>query len=81
VSVASFAAPPPSIAESDYILIQTTGPLTAENKQALINAEVHLLEYKGNNVYLCGYKPKSFDPITQHLSFVEKAEVVCISGF
>jgi serine protease AprX len=80
VSVASFAAPPPSVAESNYILIQTTGPLSAENKEALANTEVHLLEYKGNNVYLCGYKPKTFDPITQHLSFVEKAEVVCVSG-
>lgn len=67
----SFAAPPPPVEESNYILIQTTGPLSAANKQALAQAEVELLSYKGNNIYLCGYKPKTLDPVTQGLDFVE----------
>ncbi|KAM7219815.1 subtilisin-like protease [Rhypophila decipiens] len=72
----SFAAPPPSVEESNYILIRTAGPLSAADNQALAQAEVDILEYKGNNIYLCGYKPKALEPIVQGLSnFVHHAEV------
>jgi serine protease AprX len=74
--VDSFAEAAPSVKESDYILIQTTGPLETDQLQALKDKSVEILAYKGNNVYLCGYKEKTFAPITEDLKdFVTHAEV------
>lgn len=75
-SHSTFAAPPPSVANSNYILIQTKGPLNAQQKQALRAKEVEILEYKGDDVYLCGYKPTALEPLTSSLGdFVTEAEV------
>jgi serine protease AprX len=41
--------------QSDYILIQTVGPLTPEQKEALTGLGVVIQEYVSDNTYLCGY--------------------------
>jgi subtilisin family serine protease len=72
----TFAAPAPSVADSNYILIQTNGPLNAQQKEALRSKEVEVLEYKGDDVYLCGYKPTTLEPLASSLSdFVTEVEV------
>ncbi|KAF5139165.1 Serine protease/ABC transporter B family protein tagC [Metarhizium anisopliae] len=72
----TFAAPPPSVANSNYILIQTKGPLSAQQKQELRDKDVEILEYKGEDVYLCGYKPTTLEPLISNLrDFVTDAEV------
>ncbi|KAH0602094.1 hypothetical protein MHUMG1_00973 [Metarhizium humberi] len=75
-SLNDFTGPPPSVATSNYILIQTTGPLGAQQKQALRDKDVEILEYKGEDVYLCGYKPITLEPLISNLKdFVKDAEV------
>ncbi|KAL7954866.1 peptidase S8/S53 domain-containing protein [Trichoderma compactum] len=45
-------------------------------KQALRDKEVDLLDYKGDDVYLCGYKPSTLDPVNSSLGdFVTNTEV------
>ncbi|KHN94735.1 subtilisin-like protease [Metarhizium album ARSEF 1941] len=75
-SISTFAAPPPSVAHSNYILIQAKGPLSAQQKQALRDKQVDVLEYQGEDVYRCGYKPTSLEPVTSDLpDFITDAEV------
>ena len=46
----------PDAAESDYILIQTSAPLTTAQKDQLGGVGVVIQEYVSENTYLCGYK-------------------------
>ena len=46
----------PDAAESDYILIQTSAPLTTAQKDELGGMGVAIQEYVSENTYLCGYK-------------------------
>lgn len=46
----------PDAAQSDYILIQTSAPLTTDQKDELAGKGVIVLEYVSENTYLCGYK-------------------------
>ncbi|MEN4475727.1 S8 family serine peptidase [Mycolicibacterium cosmeticum] len=46
----------PDAAQSDYILIQTSAPLTTAQKDELGGMGVVILEYVSENTYLCGYK-------------------------
>ncbi|KAK4085124.1 uncharacterized protein Triagg1_114 [Trichoderma aggressivum f. europaeum] len=76
MSSTAFAQPPPAVTDSNYILIHTTGPLNAQQKQALRDKHVDILDYKGDDVYLCGYKPSTLDPVNSSLSdFVTNTEV------
>ncbi len=66
-------------ANSDYILIQTKAPLTAEQKRELEGLSVHIQEYVSENTYLCGYKPADLGVI-RALPFVDWANVY-MTGF
>jgi len=78
--VRSAAAPlAPDAANSDYILIQTKAPLTAEEKHQLEALSVHIHEYVSLNTYLCGYKPSDLSAI-RALPFVEWANIYLV-GF
>ncbi|KAK3391285.1 subtilisin-like protease [Podospora didyma] len=70
-----YATTVPDVAHSDYILLEAkNAALTADQKEMLKESNVELLEYKGNNVYLCGYTPKTLDAVTS-LDFIRHAEV------
>jgi serine protease AprX len=42
---------------SDYLLIQTKGPLDADQKKSLVDLGVKLLEYVPESTYIANYKP------------------------
>jgi serine protease AprX len=60
--------------QSDYILIQTTAPLTDPQRAQLEKLGVVIHEYVSENSYLCGYKPKSLAKV-RALKFVAWAGV------
>jgi serine protease AprX len=60
--------------QSDYVLIQARGPLTREQKEALAQLSVKILEYVPENTYLCYYPQSNLEAIRQ-LPFVEWANV------
>ena len=49
--------------DSDYILIQTTQPLSKDMKSELTNMGVVILEYVPDDTYLCNYTGKDLDQI------------------
>ncbi|KAF2843017.1 peptidase S8 and S53 [Patellaria atrata CBS 101060] len=61
-------------ASSNYILIQTDGPLRKAQKEDLKAKDVAIHEYVSENTYLCGYKPEDLAPIRE-LPFVKYANV------
>ncbi|KAK4444195.1 peptidase S8/S53 domain-containing protein [Podospora aff. communis PSN243] len=68
-----YATEVPDVADTNYILIEVKdAALTAEQKDELKKVNVDLLEYKGKNVYLCGYTPPTLDAVTD-LTFIEGA--------
>jgi len=60
--------------QSDYILIQTRGPLTKEQKTVLAQLSVKILEYVPENTYMCYYPASDLANIRQ-LPFVIWANV------
>ena len=54
---------------SNYILIQTADPLTADQQSELSKLGVVIQEYVSANTYLCGYKPADLSAI-RSLPFV-----------
>ncbi len=54
---------------SDYILVQTAGPLTETQQAALKKTGALIHEYVSENTYLCGYKPADLSPVRK-LPFV-----------
>src|SRR5262245_32462164 len=68
-----------SAAASDYVLIQTQGPLTSEQKQELTQLGVKIHEYVPDQTYLCGYQPSDLEAI-RALPFVTWADVY-LKGF
>src|SRR5947209_7462798 len=59
---------------SDYILIQTDGPLTDDQKAQLRQLGVGIQEYVPESTYLCGYRPSDLTAI-RALPFVVWADV------
>ena len=59
---------------SDYILFQTAGPLTREQKATLSDAGATILEYVPNDSYIAYYPPKNLTALTQ-LPFITWAGV------
>ncbi len=57
-ALAAFNLVPETAKDSNYILIQTNGPLTKEIKEQLKEEEVDIQERVFENTYLCGYKPE-----------------------
>ncbi|KAK3311608.1 peptidase S8/S53 domain-containing protein [Chaetomium strumarium] len=55
----AFNLVPETAKDSNYILIQTDGPLTKEIKEQLKKEEVDIQERVSENTYLCGYKPET----------------------
>ena len=69
-----YSSQSPPLKDTGYIVIHTTGPLSGEEQDQLKRNEVEILEYLGNDVYLCGYKPDSFTNVTAN-HFVTAADV------
>lgn len=59
---------------SNYILIQTQGVLTDEQRAQLIALGVVIHEYVSENTYLCGYRPSDLSAV-RALPFVVWADV------
>ncbi|PVH75535.1 serine peptidase [Cadophora sp. DSE1049] len=55
---------------SNFILIQTNAPLSAEEGEQLEGKEVHVHEYVSQNTYLCGYERTDLGQI-RDLEFVK----------
>lgn len=66
-------------ADSNYVLIQTDGPLKPEQRSQLSDLDVDVQEYVPENTYLCRYAPKDLTPI-RGLPFVLWANVY-MQGF
>ncbi|MBI5251832.1 MAG: S8 family serine peptidase [Desulfomonile tiedjei] len=60
--------------ESNYVLIQTQGPLSKNQKAELATKGVVILEYVPDETYICEFKPTDLESI-RSLSFVEWANV------
>jgi len=60
--------------ESNYILIQTSEPVTGDQKAQLAALGVVIHEYVSTNTYLCGYRGSDLDAI-RTLPFVVWADV------
>src|SRR2546423_9838 len=60
--------------KSNYILIQTKEPMSADQKSAITDAGAKILEYVSTNTYLCRWEPQTLRPITDK-SFVTWANV------
>src|SRR5262249_23005108 len=56
-------------ANTNYILIQTTAPVSAENRLALTSKSVEILEYIHENAYLCRYRETDLN-LLRRLPFV-----------
>lgn len=69
----------PDAEASNYILIQTAGPLTPEQKRELEARSAYIHEYVSEDTYLCGYKPDDLDAI-RALPFVSWANIY-LPGF
>ena len=60
--------------QSNYVLIQTRGRLSEDNKAQLAEMGVVIHEYIPDNTYLCGYEPADLERIRE-LPFVTWANV------
>jgi serine protease AprX len=60
--------------QSNYVLIQTRGRLTDDQKTQLTDLGVVIHEYVDKNTYICGYQPTDLRPI-RALPFVVWADV------
>lgn len=64
---------------SNYLLVQTRHPPTAEEKEQLAELGVVIHEYVPEDTYLCGYQPTDLDAV-RALPFVAWADVY-LNGF
>lgn len=69
----------PDASQSNYVLIQTTGPLADDQKAQLADLGVEIQEYVPESTYLCRYVPSDLTPIRE-LPFVAWANVY-LEGF
>jgi len=65
--------------KSDYILVQTQGPLTKSQKSELTHTGVELLEYVPENTYICHYKSAELNRV-RALPYVAWANIY-LNGF
>ncbi|KAL5348008.1 hypothetical protein ACLOAV_007420 [Pseudogymnoascus australis] len=61
-------------ADSNYVLIQTKGAVTKDNKDELQSLKVGIKELVSDSTYLCRYEPTDLEPI-RNLDFVKWANV------
>ncbi|MFE9636710.1 S8 family serine peptidase [Streptomyces sp. NPDC006463] len=64
---------------SNHLLVQTTHPPTAEEKERLAELGLVIHEYVPDDTYLCGYRPTDLDAV-RALPFVAWADVY-LNGF
>jgi hypothetical protein len=64
----------PDASKSNYILIQTKGPLTAAQRRQLADLQVEILEYVPEDTYVCRYVPDDLNKI-RILPFVTWANI------
>lgn len=60
--------------ESNYVIVQSSAPLTGDQKRELNELGAEILEYYPENAYVCAFPPQSLDSI-QTLPYVEFAGV------
>jgi serine protease AprX len=65
--------------QSNYILVQTAAPMTADQQAQLTKLGVVIQEYVSENTYLCGYQPADLSAV-RALPFVVYANVY-MQGF
>jgi serine protease AprX len=73
-ALADFGMESADSSKSGYILLQTKGPLTKEQKADLKNAQVKVLEYVPDSSYIAWYPPDDLTPVRK-LPFVTWAGV------
>src|SRR6476660_782014 len=78
-SIAAADAASPDTSKSNYILVQTTAPLSDADKAKLSELGVEIQEYVSENTYLCRYAPSDLTAI-RALPFVSWAGVY-LQGF
>jgi serine protease AprX len=66
------ALTPATASQSDYVLVQTHGPLTRAQKDQLRDVGAEILEYVPEETYLCHFPPQSLDGV-RALPFVRWA--------
>jgi hypothetical protein len=64
----------PDASHSNYILVQTSGPLSADERKQLTDLGVVIHEYVPDDTYLCGYEKSDLSAI-RDLPFVTWADV------
>ena len=69
----------PDSSKSDFILVQTKGPLTDIQKNELKQLDVEILEYVPDDTYICRYQPTDLTKI-RALPYVSWANVY-LGGF
>jgi serine protease AprX len=79
VSTSAAALTSPDASQSNYVLIQTAAPLTADQQEQLKALGVEIREYVSENTYLGGFKPADLSQI-RSLPFVTWANVY-LQGF
>jgi serine protease AprX len=70
---------PADASQSNYVLVQTDGPLTAEQRRQLEGTGAEVQEYVPQSTYLCRYAPADLQPL-RGLPFVVWAGVY-LRGF
>ena len=78
-SIAAADAASPDTSKSNYILVQTTAPLSDADKTKLSELGVEIQEYVSENTYLCRYAPSDLTAV-RALPFVSWAGVY-LQGF
>jgi serine protease AprX len=73
------ALKPADATQSNYVLMQTSAPMTREQRNQVAAAGGRILEYVPNDTYILFYKPKDLGPI-QRIPFVTWADVY-LEGF
>lgn len=71
-TVAAANAASPDTSKTNYVLVQTTGPLSDADKSRLGELGVVVQEYVSENTYLCAYKPADLTAV-RALPFVSWA--------
>jgi serine protease AprX len=62
-AVAAAALASPDTSDTDYILVQTSEPLTDAQKQELKGAGADIVEYVPEDTYICYYPPVDLTPV------------------
>lgn len=78
-SIAAADAASPDTSKSNYILVQTTAPLSDADKAKLSELGVEIQEYVSENTYMCRYAPSDLTAV-RALPFVSWAGVY-LQGF